>query len=154
MLRTANALLCENPETEIERFCTACCAIIRADRSVRATIASAGHPLPILLRSGQTPEEIQCKGGLLGVTADLDLRSQRVTLHPGDRVLLYTDGVTEARDGDGGFFGDHEFAKMLAANADAGAEEVVEQLLRAVARYSGGPPRDDLALLALGVSGD
>jgi serine phosphatase RsbU (regulator of sigma subunit) len=61
------------------------------------TLASGGHLPPILLRAGGTPELAACRGTLLGVESDARATDCPFTLGPGDALVLYTDGITEAR---------------------------------------------------------
>jgi sigma-B regulation protein RsbU (phosphoserine phosphatase) len=110
MLGVADAVLSENQLEEMERFCTATCAVIRPGRAVRVTLAGAGHPPPLVLHADGSVEEIACRGALLGVGMQMAGDSRRWLLHPGDRLILYTDSLIEARDSRRRFFGDGPLA--------------------------------------------
>jgi sigma-B regulation protein RsbU (phosphoserine phosphatase) len=151
MLRTANALLREQGSPDDERFCTVCCAILRPRDAVRVTIACAGHPPPIVLRADGRVEELACRGGALGISPDVTFEPQRISLRTGDRIILYTDGLTEARDDRGGFFGEECLWPLLDTLGDQGAGAVAAALLARVREFTAGRLRDDLALLVAGV---
>ena len=116
-----------------------------------ATVGVAGHPLPVLT-SPDGPREIGVPGRPLGITPDLDVPVVEVELAPGSTLVLYTDGVTEARDDTGVQFGDEGLLRVLGGlpgDAEATVEAVtaaVEERLRH-SRYEA----DDLAVLALAV---
>ncbi|MHB1017398.1 MAG: SpoIIE family protein phosphatase [Coriobacteriia bacterium] len=111
--------------------------------------ADGGHP-PALLRdasSGRTRmERLGTTGALLGAVQDTSWEEIEVTLEPGATLLLYTDGVTEARRGSQ-FFGEGRLRRALRPGGSAGA--VTQRLLSAVQRFSGGELRDDAAVLAV-----
>ena len=85
-----------NPD---RRFVTAVLARLEphADGGARLVVASGGHPPPVLLRAGGDAEVVPCPGTLLGVEHDARSFDQEIELGPGDTLVLYTDGVTEAR---------------------------------------------------------
>jgi PAS domain S-box-containing protein len=149
MLQTANAVLCED-QRSWERFCSACCAIIRPGELVRVTLASAGHPPALILRASGKVDELVCGGVVLGAQITPAMQTRRCVLKNGDRLILYTDGLIEARNAKREFFGEGELAKALAACDGMGAEEVAGRLLQAVEDFAGGRLSDDLALLVIG----
>jgi sigma-B regulation protein RsbU (phosphoserine phosphatase) len=85
---------------------------------------------------------------LLGLFADPRLADRSMDLAPGDVVVLYTDGVVEAR-GRKGFFGDGRLAASLAAGAGSDAETIADRVVADVVAFGEGHPRDDLALVVL-----
>lgn len=120
-----------------------------AQGGVRCTVASAGHPLPLLLRpDGQvlTAAEPQV---LLGVVEDVAYQSQTFDLEPGDTLLCVTDGVTERRSGARMFDDGDGLARVLASCAGLTAQGVAERIRQAVHEFAETPPGDDLALLVL-----
>jgi sigma-B regulation protein RsbU (phosphoserine phosphatase) len=134
------------------RFCTATYAMVeRASGGVVARLASAGHPRPVVLRAGQPPELVACSGVLLGVVRRPELVEIDVHLAPGDALVLYTDGVTEARGVDG-LFGEERLVEVLGAATGGSAEEIASALEAAVGahRRSG---TDDLAILVVQATG-
>jgi sigma-B regulation protein RsbU (phosphoserine phosphatase) len=72
-------------------------------------------------------------------------------LQPGDAIAFYTDGLTEARSPEGEFFGEAGLEAALKGRGAISAQTIVDDLMSAVVEFSGGAPRDDLALLAISV---
>ncbi len=89
-----------------DRFVTMLYAELRLDGDVlRVKIANGGHPFPFLLRADGWVEELPVEGTLLGMLDEVSLEEREVELAPGELLVGYTDGVTEARDPSGAFFG-------------------------------------------------
>ncbi|HUH08111.1 MAG TPA: SpoIIE family protein phosphatase [Egibacteraceae bacterium] len=133
-----------------ERFATASYAALRpVDRGVRLTLANGGHPRPLILRRGGRVSPAGHVGTLLGLFADVELRDQRVELHPGDAIVFYTDGVIEAR-GPQGLFGEDRLRGLLCDNAGRSAEEIAAAIEHAVLEWQANG-RDDTAVLVLRV---
>jgi sigma-B regulation protein RsbU (phosphoserine phosphatase) len=117
----------------------------------RLHYANAGHNPPFLVRRDGTHERLTEGGGVLGVFAEQQFSSGTVRLAPGDRVILYTDGVTEACDPEGQEFGEERLLGILEAGRALRAGELQEKVLRAVAEFSHVPWTDDATLLVLAV---
>ncbi|MFB7290470.1 SpoIIE family protein phosphatase [Actinacidiphila glaucinigra] len=114
------------------------------------TLASAGHPLPLLLTGDGAVRPAAVPQILLGITDDARYRSESFRLAPGDTLLCVTDGVTERRNGSRQFDDDDDgLAAVLVACAGLGAAGVAERIRRAVHEYDVAPPDDDLAVLVL-----
>ncbi|MFJ6636908.1 SpoIIE family protein phosphatase [Streptomyces sp. NPDC091376] len=123
--------------------------IPHADGGVRCTLASAGHPLPLLLHSNGHVTEAASPQVLLGVTDSADYGSQSIILEPGDAMLCVTDGVTERRRGKR-LFDDHgRLSQTLARCCGLRAASIAEQVRSAVHDFDETPPTDDLAMLVL-----
>jgi serine phosphatase RsbU (regulator of sigma subunit) len=106
------------------------------------TFVNCGHPAP-LLASGGTVRELEGDHSVplgLGVEPVIG----RGVLTPGDRLLLYTDGMLEARDTRGRFV---DLERVTSPLAEAPLDEVLDDVLRLLQRWTGGPLSDDLALL-------
>ncbi|MFF3429945.1 PP2C family protein-serine/threonine phosphatase [Streptomyces sp. NPDC002602] len=87
------------------RFVTAAVAVLRrGPAGYVASVAGAGHPYPLVRRSNGTVEEVHVAGMLLGVTPSVTYAAVDVALGPGDGLVLFTDGLTEARNAEGAFF--------------------------------------------------
>lgn len=111
----------------------------------------AGHPAPLLLRGRKVVAELDCDPALpFGLDAGAPAVA-RYALQPGDAVLLYTDGVVEARTPGGEEFGLDRLRDLLEREAasEHPAEELLRRLVRAVLDYQGGDLRDDATLLLL-----
>ena len=149
VLRAANAALLE--QLPPDDFCTV--ALVEVDVvAMRARIALAGHPLPMLARPGEPVREVGEPGQLLGAVEDPEIYDAELELRSGDLLLLYTDGVIEARD-DHGQLGPERLSaliEMLGGNPPA---ELTGRLLRAISAFEG-IQRDDIALVALRVTPD
>ncbi|GGV71414.1 membrane protein [Streptomyces longisporoflavus] len=136
-------------EVDGEKFVTAVLAEVRSEEQA-AVLLNCGHPAPMLVRSNGTvdfphPPAYALPLGL-GTHGSEPPRSYRVDFAPGEQLLLYTDGVTEARDADGTFFPLEERAGLLKA---PGAEAALEALREDVVRHASGPLHDDAAMLLL-----
>ena len=117
----------------------------------RVSYANGGHPAA-LLRSGDDGSIVRMPptGALLGAMADAPYDVEHVPVSPGDVLLLYTDGVTEARRGNT-FFGEGRVRRALRQGGDA--VDVTQRLLGALDRFVPGSIRDDAAILAVGIKG-
>ncbi len=121
-------------------------------RTHRLTVASAGHPCPLVRRSGGVIEEVgrTVSGTPLGIDGGGDYRSITVTLEPGDVVVLYSDGVTDARDRRDKPFEDHGIREAL-AQAPQGVAAVGEAILATVREHASGRSQfDDITLVCFG----
>jgi sigma-B regulation protein RsbU (phosphoserine phosphatase) len=113
--------------------------------------ASAGHNAPILASPGAaTPIELDDAGSAaLGLTPDVQYSEAEIALSPGQLLLLYTDGITEAQSPGGGFFGTEGIIAAM-GDAPADAEAVVRRIKEAVLTYAAtADPADDQTLVAL-----
>lgn len=136
-----------------ERFCTIAHARLEpGEGSARVLLACGGHPLPLLVRTGGSVEEVGVPGTAIGLFDEVDLTEVEVLLGPGDALVLFTDGYTEARSPEGAFDPDL-LPRALAATAGTGAdaETLADVAEAAVLAYEGGRPRDDMALLVVRV---
>lgn len=131
-------------------FVTAVCVSIRPSDG-RLSWAVAGHPLPLYL-PGLEAIPASSNGLPLGVEADLELETGHADLTVDEGVLVYTDGVTEARRGDIPL-GDHGLRQLLEPLVGLPARELVAQAHRAVAEFAEHRLRDDLCILALRIEG-
>lgn len=134
-----------------ERFCTAVYMRVRVgSRGVRVTVCSGGHWLPLRVRGNGEVTEIGTAGTLLGILDDARLRDVDATLDAGDAVVLFTDGVVEARRGDE-LFGPERLAEVLRECGGATADDIVTCVMDATLGFQEGLPRDDIAVVVLRV---
>jgi PAS domain S-box-containing protein len=144
-LRAVNdALIAEHAD----RFCTVAFARVWPREGVIALeVCLAGHPFPYVVRADGTLERGGLPGMLLGVFPEPALRCAPVELAPGDAIVFYTDGVTEARR-DGELFGEKRLGELLAAHAGRPAPAIADAIERAVREFAP-HPTDDRATLVL-----
>ncbi|MEG8275496.1 SpoIIE family protein phosphatase [Streptomyces sp. AHA2] len=123
--------------------------LVPFDGGVHCTVASAGHPLPLLLGAGGEVQPCARPQTLLGVVEDATYTSESFDLRSGDTLLCVTDGVTERRSGSRQFDDGDGLAAALAGCAGLRAELIAERIQRLVHDFGERPPADDLALLVL-----
>ncbi|CAI7976132.1 phosphoserine phosphatase RsbU/P [Frankia sp. Hr75.2] len=137
------------------RFCTLAAASLLPSETdgARLRLHLAGHPQPVVLHKDGTASLVGRTGTLLGVLDDdetsfpgLDLH-----LHAGESLVLYTDGVVEARRGRE-LFGDQRLVDAVAGCAGLSAQGVADRVLTAAERFAGGNLRDDVAILVTRVA--
>jgi PAS domain S-box-containing protein len=146
------AMLRQLPE---DRFCTTACVRLEpqdGSAGVGVDVSRAGHPPPLLVRPEGAVEEVGCSGRVLGVFPDAELRDTSLRLMPGEALVLYTDGVTEARSPDGDFFGEGRLRHLLSSCAGCDAVTFARRVKGAVLDFQEGYQRDDLAVLVLRAS--
>ncbi|WP_327676694.1 PP2C family protein-serine/threonine phosphatase [Streptomyces sp. NBC_00467] len=153
-LTTLNTVLHERYSSGDPRFCTAIFGILEPNNTgtVSVRLAAGGHPPALILRADGHADFLPTPGGLLvGILPAPHFTPAQATLLPGDTLLLYTDGLTEARTGpDRDLFGDDALRTFAAGLAPVGAQELVEGLIGLLTSFGNGLD-DDTALLALGV---
>ena len=113
---------------------------------------NAGQPAPLLYSAAnRTIRELGTCGPALGMFDDSDYDvGLPFTLQPGDAILAYTDGGTEARNAKDEFFGDHRVRALLMANAAGTPSDVIDAVRKAVTDFTGNPDNDDdFTVLAL-----
>ncbi|WP_020115430.1 ATP-binding SpoIIE family protein phosphatase [Streptomyces bottropensis] len=123
--------------------------LVPVDGGVRCTLASAGHPLPLLLGPDGDVRAVAEPQTLLGVIEDTEYVSETFELRRGDTLLCVTDGVTERRSGPRMFDDGDGLACALSGCAGLDAQLIAERIRRLVHEFGEGPPDDDLALLVL-----
>jgi sigma-B regulation protein RsbU (phosphoserine phosphatase) len=112
------------------------------------TYASAGHPSALLLRGDGRLESLDERGMVLGFMPDLTYTSAVVRdLVAGDRVVFYTDGITEAARLDGEFFGDRQFQHLLATSQTQSGDRFMTSLVDAARRWVGAEFTDDVTVV-------
>ena len=134
-----------------DRFCTAAMLRLkRRDGTWKLSSCAAGHPLPLHVDASHTVTSIGRTGTLLGVLPKLKLFEATTDLAGGDTVVLYTDGVVEARAPDGTFYGDQRLLAILAA-ATGTATDLATALMADVLTYQHRHARDDIAIVTVRV---
>ncbi len=155
-LSTLNQVLHERYSTGDPRYCTAVFGTLEPDPATGRTtvrLASGGHPPALVLRAEGTASYLPTPGGLLvGILPDAPFTAAATVLAPGDTLLLYTDGLTEARTGPGrtALYGDEALHAFATGHAGRSPHQVVEALTGLLDGFGDGLD-DDTALLAIGV---
>jgi len=149
------AMLRQGREREDRTFCTVAYARLeqedRTQSGARITVCRGGHPAPILLEAGGTTRFIGDPGRAIGVFEDPVLTEQETHLGPGDTLVLYTDGVIEARAPDGAFFGEERLLCLLRSCVGLDASTIAGRIESAVLDFQENGSRDDVAVLVLRV---
>lgn len=132
-----------------EQFCTLAWAELRrVAGGVAVCLTVAGHPPPLVVRAGGAVEVTHARGTLLGFYDDVSARTADLLLAPGDALVLFTDGVTEARREDGSLFDVDGLCRALEAGAAAGgADELIGAIEDALERERA-TARDDVAIVS------
>jgi sigma-B regulation protein RsbU (phosphoserine phosphatase) len=152
-----------SPEVLCERLNSLICRSIASDRFItffyahldggsrQLCYANAGHNAPIIAHRDGTHDRLDEGGGVLGIFPSQSYAKGTYTLSPGDLVLLFTDGVTEASSPDGEEFGDARLIRLLEESREATAEQLQRKILDTVGSFCGGNWQDDATLIAIAV---
>ena len=145
--RVNEALSADNPSS---MFVTLFCAVLEQDTG-RLTCASGGHLSPFIVRRGEAPRPaLTAEGTLVGVLPGLAYSAAEVTLEPGDLLVAFTDGVTEARNPGAELFGEPRLRSLLGGLRDSTPGVAVTAILDGVRAFAGTAEQaDDIAILAL-----
>ncbi|MGB9633233.1 MAG: PP2C family protein-serine/threonine phosphatase, partial [Chloroflexaceae bacterium] len=148
VLQRANRLILADSRAGL--FVTTFYAVLEP-RTGGLTYANGGHNYPLLYETatGQV-RPLRAQGVVLGIVPDPRFEQMALTLNPGDVLLLYTDGVTEAMNGERELFGDDRLAAVLRANAHHGPQEIINAVLAAVGDFAGGQSQaDDITMVVI-----
>jgi sigma-B regulation protein RsbU (phosphoserine phosphatase) len=146
--RSVNQWFLANPTAD--QFFTMIYAILEVP-SLRLQYVSAGHPSMALARSDGSAEWLPSTGIPIGVIPDAVFEESVIALRSGDRLLLYSDGITETRNEPGEMFGSARLRQVMSDAAALPVESFLRNLLGNVLAWSQEEPSDDLSLLALEV---
>jgi PAS domain S-box-containing protein len=147
VLRELNESALRPPPLAPEQLLTVLFAVASVqDDALGVEIASAGHPPPLIRRADGAVQRVAVSGPLIGLMRDPGYRSVRVALEAGDLLLLYTDGLTDARAPEG-ILDDRGLVDLVSRSAGLSGEALTEFLEGSATR--GEDPRDDIALLAI-----
>jgi sigma-B regulation protein RsbU (phosphoserine phosphatase) len=144
-----NSMLCRS--TTPETFATLFFAILDTDRKT-LRFSNAGHNYPVLINAQGEIRYLEKGGLLLGVMDNVRHEEDEVKLLPGDVVVFYTDGVTEADDRDGIMFGEDRLERVVREERGSSAGDVLEKILQKVEQFSGSASyQDDITMVVLKV---
>ena len=109
------------------------------------TYCNAGHNPPYLIRSSdqESVESLTRTGIAMGIEANSTWSTDTVAIEPGDILVLYTDGIPDARDQDGDFFNDEAIIEIVRENSDRAAHEIQSSIINEVQKFSADTPQDD-----------
>lgn len=147
-LERTNSILVNERRTGL--FVTVVCGVLDLE-SGAFTFANAGHESPILARPGRAePTQVPGGGPLVGVFGRLDLARLTVEVRPGERLILYTDGITDARAPSGERYGESRLLDSIRGTGAGSAENTCQAVIDSVLGFQGdAEPADDLAFLVL-----
>jgi sigma-B regulation protein RsbU (phosphoserine phosphatase) len=146
VLHRINEFLSLRPEAE--KYATVFCALFR--RNGEGIYINAGHCAPIVVRSGEELRTLDPTTFPVGLIEGAEFEGQGFRLEPGDKLVLYTDGVTEAQNGAGDFYGTRRLFQTVTANARSTCDGLHNGIRASVAGFTQGAPQsDDITLLVL-----
>jgi sigma-B regulation protein RsbU (phosphoserine phosphatase) len=146
LCENVNRLLCRHMVSG--RFVTFCA--VRLDCRTRTlTWSNAGHNPPLVVRADGEVVRLQPGGTVMGVFDDASYREDSITLRTGDRVVLYTDGITEALSPSGEEYDEQRIVEAVTANRGATAVATTEALFADVLAWAGGTLGDDATLITV-----
>jgi phosphoserine phosphatase RsbU/P len=146
-----NNLLAANNEESM--FATAFCAVVDV-MSGEIVYCNCGHNAPLLLRRDGTLDQLTPTGPPLAAGNNATFKASTSHLKPGDRLVLFSDGLPEATDGNGKFFGDERVEQAVRALAGASAHDLVRGIIGKAREFENGAPQfDDIACVGLVYTG-
>lgn len=148
MAARVNRIISEN--TAPDRFITFFYAVFDA-RTRRMSYTNAAHNAPIIVSNEGAVTRLSCGGQALGISPGECYEQAEITLNEGDRMMLYTDGITEVEGSSGEEFGEHRLVEILRESRGQGAAKIQSNVLGHVAKFSGEKFQDDATLILLAV---
>jgi phosphoserine phosphatase RsbU/P len=148
LCQQVNRVLCGNIAEG--RFISFFYCVVDTEEGV-LTYANAGHYPPILVRACGEVERLAAGGPVLGVFPDGSYEQGQVAIRTGDRLVLYTDGITEAQDHSDEQFGEERLEAVIAANRGCSAPALQARVSDAVAAFTSGHFQDDATLIVMAI---
>lgn len=151
-LSTVNTMLI--PESDLTTFVTAFYGVMDV-RTGKVQYCNGGHNLPYIVRNDGTVEEVETTEGiLLGKIEPFNFETKEFTLEPGEKILLFTDGVTEATAVDGSMYEEPRLEAFLEKHSKDNINKLVRSLIVDVLKFMGKADQsDDITVLAVGYNG-
>jgi serine phosphatase RsbU (regulator of sigma subunit) len=141
-----NRFLCDR--AAVGRYATMFFGLLAPDGNLE--FVRAGHPSPLLMRRGEVSELYSTGSFPIGLVEKASFTSTRIQLEPGDTLLLYTDGVTEAEDRDRNLFQDGRLKEAFGQHQDSSLKTLQDGILSAVEKFTEGASQsDDVTLLVV-----
>lgn len=148
VLTRANKELCSANDSSM--FVTIFCGVLNT-RTGEVYYSNGGHNIPYILCDRGGVDVIENTGGMaLGIMEDVTYKTKKITLRTGDGLFLYTDGVTEAMDGNENLFSDSRLKEFLEQVNSFTPNEIIHRVVGEVKKFSSGVPQaDDITMLAI-----
>jgi sigma-B regulation protein RsbU (phosphoserine phosphatase) len=146
LCRRLNRILCDL--TPVNKFISFFYAVLD-DEANCLTYCNAGHNPPLLVHANGTATELNAAGAVLGQFPDWVYEQSEIQLNPGDRLLMFTDGLVEACDSGDRAFGETSLVKVATRDSSANATDVMNALMQAASEHCGGRFQDDASLVVL-----
>jgi len=153
MLKTSAVDCCKGSNTLLfhsttpEKFVTFFFAILNSETH-ELHYSNAGHNYPFLFADGENPKELTTTGIVLGALEFSPFEERALKLEPGNLLVLYSDGITEAMDAEDEEFGETRLVELVMKNPDVSAERLTDIIFDAVKSYAGDSPQlDDMTLV-------
>lgn len=127
--------------TEGEKYATLFCGVLGRDGLLRWS--NAGHCPPMIIRRGGEILKLEATGVPIGMLPNVTFTVEHTQLEPGDKILAYTDGVSEAQNRAGDFFDTQRMELLLRANAPKPCDQLIQLLIRAVENFTEDFPQSD-----------
>jgi len=140
------------PHVGADRFITFFYGLLDAPAR-RLAYVNAGHNPPFLVRRDGSCQRLRDGGPVLALVADWDCQPGMVEMAPGDRLILFTDGITEATDAQGEEFQEERLMALVTAHRHLRPGLIREEIMAALREFTGDKWNDDATLLVLGVEG-
>ena len=145
---SVNRLLCRN--IAVGKFVTFCYLVV--DRSKQLlTFVNAGHNPPLLVRADGRVESLSSGGMVLGVMSDTSYDQREMPIEKGDRLILYTDGISEAEAPDGRDYGEARLKEVAAANRALNPQDLLDAVFQDVSTFAAGRFQDDATLIVVAI---
>jgi phosphoserine phosphatase RsbU/P len=144
LLKSVNQLFYEN--TPDDRYATLFFAVYD-DHSRELEYANCGHNPPLLFRADGSVESLASTSTVIGLFTEWHCATRHITLAPGDLLVIYTDGVTEAADASGNEFGEARIVETVRAHFQDPPQQLLLRIQEAVQKFSAGEQFDDLTLV-------
>ena len=147
VLTRSNSLLFRS--TDAGKFITLFMATLDP-ASHRINYCNAGHEYPLLFRNDGSVEQLQTEGLILAAIEDFDFGERSTTLKPGEILLLYSDGITEAFNPEGDQFGLERLKEVIEGCRDSSSEEILSEVVSSIRKFSNGREQsDDITLIVI-----
>jgi len=143
------ALDLEFPIERFDKYFTMVYGVLNC-RDGELTYSNAGHPQPILLHLDGTMKLLEKGGTIVGLGGIIPYEEERISLHRGDKIILYSDGVTELQNPQGNLFGMERFTHLVQKAAKQSIKDALETIHSSLMEFAGHHgPQDDLSLLGM-----